>query len=306
VPKTILVVVDPVSTDPQPVVERAAWLAEKAGAAVELFACDYDADIDAGRVASVWIPDAGAREHVLLEHRRRIEGLAEPLRARGLTVTVDVRWDFPLGEAVLDKVLDSAPWLVAKGTSHHNVLQRTLLSNTDWFLIRNCPAPLWLVKPRPAETTGAVLAAVDPLHQHAKPAQLDDVIIRFASVIAKASDAPLRVVHAFAVPMGLELPPDATGLVAREHREALAAFAAKHGLAEVDVRLVEGFAHDVLLRVAREEYAGFVVMGVIARRGFDRLFIGSTAERVLDRLPCDLFIVKPAGFKPPAEYVRGA
>jgi universal stress protein E len=47
-------------------------------------------------------------------------------------------------------------------------------------------------------------------------------------------------------------------------------------------------------------------MGVIARRGFDRLFIGSTAERVLDRLPCDLFIVKPAGFKPPAEYVRGA
>ena len=70
------------------------------------------------------------------------------LSAAGLPVTVDVRWDFPLGEAVLNKVLRVKPWLVAKATSHHNVLQRTLLSNTDWFLIRNCPAPLWLVKPR--------------------------------------------------------------------------------------------------------------------------------------------------------------
>jgi universal stress protein E len=39
-------------------------------------------------------------------------------------------------------------------------------------------------------------------------------------------------------------------------------------------------------------------MGAIARRGLSRLFIGSTAERVLDKLPCDLVIVKPAGFAP--------
>jgi nucleotide-binding universal stress UspA family protein len=31
-----------------------------------------------------------------------------------------------------------------------------------------------------------------------------------------------------------------------------------------------------------------------------RLFIGSTAERALDRLACDLIILKPAGFQGPA------
>src|SRR5690606_19687630 len=191
------------------------------------------------------------------------------------------------------------PWLVAKGTTHHNVLQRTLLSNTDWFLIRNCPAPLWLIEPRPDDATaGAVLAAVDPLHQHAKPDKLDDVIMSFARGLAKACGVPLRAVHSFAMPAGLELPPDARELVARGHREALAAFAGEHGLPKGDVRLVEGLAHEVLPRVAREEKAGFVVMGAIARRGAAKFFIGSTAERVLDRLPCDLVIVKPAGFSP--------
>jgi universal stress protein E len=41
-----------------------------------------------------------------------------------------------------------------------------------------------------------------------------------------------------------------------------------------------------------------MVMGAVSRSGLDRIFLGSTAERVLDRLPCDLLIVKPKGFQP--------
>jgi universal stress protein E len=39
-----------------------------------------------------------------------------------------------------------------------------------------------------------------------------------------------------------------------------------------------------------------IVMGAISRRALERLFVGSTAEAVLDRLPCDVMIVKPAEF----------
>jgi len=35
-------------------------------------------------------------------------------------------------------------------------------------------------------------------------------------------------------------------------------------------------------------------MGAISRSGLKRLLIGNTAERVLEHLPCDLLIVKPA------------
>ena len=37
-------------------------------------------------------------------------------------------------------------------------------------------------------------------------------------------------------------------------------------------------------------------MGAVSRSGLQRIFIGSTAERVLDRLPCDLIVVKRPGF----------
>jgi universal stress protein E len=42
--------------------------------------------------------------------------------------------------------------------------------------------------------------------------------------------------------------------------------------------------------------ADAVVMGAVSRSGLKGLFIGNTAEDVLDRLHCDLVIVKPEGF----------
>jgi universal stress protein E len=37
-------------------------------------------------------------------------------------------------------------------------------------------------------------------------------------------------------------------------------------------------------------------MGAIARSGLRRALIGSTAERVLESLPCDVLVVKPQDF----------
>jgi universal stress protein E len=37
-------------------------------------------------------------------------------------------------------------------------------------------------------------------------------------------------------------------------------------------------------------------MGAVSRSALERVFIGGLAEKVLDRLPCDLLIVKPEGF----------
>jgi universal stress protein E len=296
--KTILVVVDPSAEQPH-VLERAGWLAERAGADVELFACDYDANVETGPVASVWVAEPGIRERKLLERRQQLESLADVLRARGIAVTVDAAWDFPVAEAIVRKVAASQPWVVAKDTEHHSVIQRTLLSNTDWLLIRNCPAPLWLVKPRAIAARPLIMAAVDPVHEHDKPAELDDAILRFAKALATGTDGTLEVVHAFALPMDLELPPDARELVLREHREAMTAFIKTHDIPKDSVRLIEGRAVESLRRAAVEHNADFIVMGAIARRGLSRLFIGSTAERVLDKLPCDLVIVKPANFAPP-------
>jgi universal stress protein E len=49
-----------------------------------------------------------------------------------------------------------------------------------------------------------------------------------------------------------------------------------------------------LLALTEQLRADIVVMGAVSRRGLARVFIGNTAEDVLDRLACDLLIVKPA------------
>lgn len=290
--KTILVVVE-AAAQRSAAIERAAWLAERSGAAVELFACDYDSTVETGLGASVWLAEPGIRERRLLELRARLDALAQPLRERDLAVSVDAGWDFPFDAAIVRKVAAREPWIVAKDTEHPNLLQRTLLTNTDWHLIRHCPAPLWLVKPRPIAAAPLTIAAIDPVHMHDKPAALDDAIVRFATAFARGSGGTLEVLHAFALPMDLPLPADARELIVREHREALAAFVGKHGIAKDAVRLLEGRAEECLQRAAAERGADFIVMGAVARRGLGRLFIGSTAERVLDKLPCDLIIIKP-------------
>ena len=296
---TILVVVDALAGPNQPVLDRAAWLAQHGGARLELFACDFDPDIDSGRLATVWIPEPDAREQLLSRHRRALEELAKPLRDRGLTVTADVVWDHPLDAAIIKKAAAHDYWLVAKDTHHHNVLQRTLLTNVDWHLIRKCPAPLLLVKDRRLSAEPNVLVAVDPLNEHDKPAALDDRIFNFGADMARTIRGHLHVVHAFSAPMGVELPPDVRNVIAQEHRVAMNRFLNSHPVLGDSAHIYEGLAHECLQQAAKEHAADFVVMGAIARRGLKRLFIGSTAERVLDRLPCDLVIIKPLEFELP-------
>ncbi len=294
--KTILVILDPTNHGDQPVLERAASIAESSSAALQLYICDFDPEIDAGLVSTVWIEQPDAKDNLMDIYRHRLEAYAAPLRERGLSVSVDVGWDHPLGEALVRKIVASKPWMVAKDTHHHNVLKRTVFSNTDWHLIRGCPAPLLLVKPHALRDTPKVFAAVDPLHENAKPGQLDEAIYAAARSLAEASGGELHVVHSFAVPLGLEVPPDVAQQIEQQHRSAMAEFLQSHPVPEGHAHLLAGRPEHCLPEIAENEDAAYIVMGAVSRRGFDRLFIGSSAERVLDRLPCNLLIIKPAGF----------
>ena len=53
----------------------------------------------------------------------------------------------------------------------------------------------------------------------------------------------------------------------------------------------------MLLGLTEQLRADAVVMGAVSRSGIKGLFLGNTAEDVLDRLHCDAIIVKPRGFK---------
>jgi universal stress protein E len=301
--KRILIVIDPTS-EKQPALERAVWIGKRLNATLELFICDYDQYLAGERFfdsASL----AKARQSVVDNHVRALKRFAKDLSEQGLSVAVDARWDHPLHEAVVRKAQESKADIVVKDTHYHPVLRRSIFSNTDWNLIRACPTPLWLVKPRAVADEPQIVAAVDPLHEHDKPAQLDHRIVAAAKEITGAVGGQLHVFHGYDIAPALAVSADSITMpismpvreladsLKKTHSEAVYALTDEHGVERRDVHVHEGPTRQLLITLTEQLHADLVVMGAVSRGALQRLFLGSTAEQVLDMLTCDVLIIKP-------------
>jgi nucleotide-binding universal stress UspA family protein len=60
----------------------------------------------------------------------------------------------------------------------------------------------------------------------------------------------------------------------------------------------EGRAHDAIMRIAASLDADLLVIGTHGRSGFNRLFLGSVAEKVVRTAPCPVLTVAPAAGAP--------
>lgn len=309
----ILCVIDPTS-DAQPALQRAAWLAGRSGGILELFVCYYNEYLRADQFFDSRSLERTRKEAIRL-HEDRLEKLAGPLRESGLEVRTTAVWEHPLYESVVRHAASVKADVVFKDTHHHPPSMRGIFSNTDWNLIRACPMPLWLVKPANIEGKPIFIAAIDPTHEHDKPAELDDAILTISMDLAKLTDAEVHAFHAFSFDPRLALPVQTANAyvpvlvevegimenVRTEHEKRFAAIAQGHGLEVERSHFVSGPVHEELPALARKLSASVVVMGAIARNRVKRLFIGATAERTLEELPCDLLIVKPDWYHSPIE-----
>lgn len=310
----LLVVIDP-TVEIQPALQKAAILAEKSGRELILLGCVYDPYISGDRFFDG--PDLERmRSNLLGERLDALHVFADPLRHKGLQVNCKVVWDTPLHEAIVRVALKIQPDIVLKDAHHHSALSRALFTNTDWHLIRQCPAPLWLVKQLPAPEQATVMAAVEPTHEHDEPAALDHKIIEQAQQLSVMYGNGLHLVHTFHLPTVAVVNPYAalpasastpTGYernleqAERFHADAMARLTKDLDCPADRIHLRQGNAAEMLPALAEELQAGIVVMGAVARSRLARAIIGSTAEKALDRFACDIVVVKPDGFVSPVD-----
>jgi universal stress protein E len=236
-----------------------------------------------------------------------MQRLAESLIGAGVSVTVDAAWDGSLEEGVIRAAArHRADWILVS-VRLHPIHRRPLFSDSDWQLIRHAPCPLLFVQPRPWTVPARVVSAVDPLRAHGKPGELDRQILEAGACICRRRGGQLHVFHAFE-PILHDASGKGPGPLPVEYAEATlegAHNAAVEGLlvefpeAAGRVRIAEGRVDEKLPEFAREIHADLVVMGAVSRNLLQRAFIGSTAEKVLGRLGCDVLIVKPEGLTPP-------
>jgi universal stress protein E len=300
----ILVIVDP-TTGKHPAVDKATLLAQKLGARLELYICDTKASREVRTAAH-----AGQRadEPLMVNFKALLEDLARPIRGRGVDVTTEVECADPLHVALIDRARRTTADLVVKDTHHHSLLKRTLLTNTDWELIRACSVPMLLVKPYPWGSVPKVCAAVDPGHANDKPAVLDNRIVDRASLLATRLGGELHLLHIYlpaaivaaaaagSPPMATTVSAEDLARDAEQARALLQNLVSEFRVAPTNVHVEVGGPAAVLPRAAGELRADIVAMGAISRSGLKRVFIGSTAEDVLEHLPCDALIVKPPDF----------
>jgi universal stress protein E len=287
--KTLMVVIaDPFAED-QPALTKAVALSLCSGARLVLFNCFM-------LPQPVNDVPMGSRKQIigsaLRQRRERMEALIEVTQARDAKCIAT--WDYPAHEAIVRQVLKTKPDLLITASHRHGRLARWLLANTDWELIRQCPCPVWFVRSPEIAPQPSILVAVDPFHAHDKPATLDERLVHTATVVARQFRGRVSLAHACNIP---ESARSVRSLILTRAKQAVQDLAARHGVDADACEVKAGKAEDLIPATERRDAADLLIMGAVSRSVDSHPVIGNTAERVIDRVACDLLVIKPPGSK---------
>jgi universal stress protein E len=303
--RKILVAVKNPDARRQPGVDKAIRIARTLGAAVDLFhAISTPVFLELQPLTGTSISEL--KREALDKRQQRLDALVARARKLGVPASGSVEWDFPPHEAIVRRaVRERADLIIAE--CHEGKRRAWLMRLTDWELLRASPVPVLILKNHKPWHRSKVLAAVDPSHAHAKPSGLDARIVAEGTLFARSLRGSLHVVHAtYPSAFGLTFADpgiDPVTLAATydqqkaEEKRQFERFATGAGIPRARRHLVDRNPADGIAAVARKVGADFVVMGAVSRSGLKRMFIGDTAERVLNRLSCDVLVVKPAHFQ---------
>lgn len=264
---------------------------------------------------SVGVGEAGEyHDRAAEENRRLLEALVEPYRALlpELSITL-IHHAFP-HVGIIQRVLREQHDLLIYGGRDDRRLTGRIRGTTIRHLLRKCPSPLWIVRPRPNGVYRRILVAVDLAREEhdASARELNDTLLQLAHSLARNEEAELHVVHVWqffatgtlndpklirAESRLVELMGQAAAEQRRRLDERLARFASDG--VEVEPHLIRGDARLSIPDLAETLQADLVVMGTVGRSGIQGLLMGNTAESVLPSLQGSVLTVKPPAWESP-------
>jgi len=300
--KTILAIVE-TRRLPQDVARRAARIASIQGCDLEIVLSEPTA----GFLRSKFMVSSDSKqvaETVRQAQEEEVEHIVSAIADFGLNVRTAIIKDRPACDAIIAKAIECDPVFVVKGTAYHSAAERARFTFDDWQLIRKLDFPLWLVKPTEWEDQPTIVAAVDPMHPKDDEESLTQNIIDSAKSVAQKFDGKLLLLHTYErlEEIGnyaklafkpLKVPVDELEANMRdEHRRQFEELAKRNGIDAAALHQLPGRTREILPSFARSQKASLVVMGAVARTGLKLRALGSTAEQVLDHLPCDILIAR--------------
>lgn len=204
--------------------------------------------------------------------------------------------------ALIHRVLSGAHDLVVVAKRNRTRRDDRKLGSVSMQLMRMCPCPVWVVKPGQDVAHRSVLAATDL-------SSVGDLAVEYAALIAQREGCELFVVHAWQIPLELQMSHARIGDEEyRSEKKAIADAALAHvkaipAVAEMGERAKVLLANNIpsrtILEAVGKENPELVVLGTVSRGGIAGLLVGNTAEKLLYKLDCSLLAVKPTDFISP-------
>ncbi|WP_375738642.1 universal stress protein [Pseudomonas boanensis] len=276
--------------------QRATALAQASGAALHILTF-FEPTTSMRRLDQV--DQALLRESALQQCRHWVEEQAAQVRAKGIQVFAEaICTDDPL-EEILIQIAEQKPDMVIKGAQTESELLRTFVTPLDWYLLSECPVPVHLVGAIIHPLPRKVIAAVDVSDTEEQVPGLNQRIIQAANGLALQCNADLHLLYVcdlssahLADALALAWETDFTEDQRAALWSAFTAMAERFSVPLERRHFVVGRTISSIADFAAQSRADVIVMGRVQRHGLEKM-LGSTAEHVLQRVPCSILAVEP-------------
>ena len=300
----ILVVLD--SDHPeQHAFDRALALASSVNADITILGSCYEAYCEDS--SSLEIETKNKIKDALMNNCQLwLDGFVDEAQKQGIEISTEVHWQKNLHNAVMESLNTKDFDLVIKGTKAHKGIIDRVFTHSDWNLLRHCPAPVLLVKSSKPWANNRILASIDATSHDEGHRLINENILDFAEHLSDHFSTDLHLVNsypmvalAFAMVPEVTAPDDIQKYITEQHKDECERYAKKYNINDDHIHITEGDPDDVVEVMAKEIEADLIVIGTVAREGLSGVLLGNTAERIVDRVACDVLVIKPLdGVKP--------
>jgi universal stress protein E len=274
--------------------DRAKQLQQSCGARLRLVSFCWNAMCEQSDVF-----DVHQRRAIKAEIMRDREAwLIDQVRDAGMAaadVSIEVQWTDNIAGWVSAKAAANEFDLVLKSVHRSRTLVHTPL---DWQLLEQCSKPVYISAPPRRSASGNVLAALDFRHRDRKHQALNMRVLEAAQEFADMSGGKLHcvnVVEFSQVLSDLDLidPRSIKKKALANNREVMNALLEPFDVPKSRMHTPLGKVGQMIATTARKIDADLLVIGTSTRRKGGAVLIGNSAQRTLEKSPCDVLAVHP-------------
>jgi len=255
------------------------------------------------------------------ERKRQLENAVAGYEDRGVEIALRVFLGDPV-EAIVDAVQSEGFDFLTKTVSPAKGLRAQMFGSIDLRLMRACPCPVAIARPKPEGYSGCAVVAIDSDQDDDLKTSLNREILDSVALLLKSDFEIIKevhIVHAWSLYGEQLLESGAAKLPDDEFQKALDDEEANkrrwlqdlveryRGTLDKSVAasfnpklsLLHGDPNNVIPKYVDEVNADMLGMGTVSRRGLSGLLIGNTAEAILNSVNCSVVVHKPKGFLAP-------